>query len=46
MIGTEGAVFVDNSHRDVVLNTMQGGIMLPMSSMPGEPVGHVFAGLV
>lgn len=38
MIGTEGALIVDNSHRDVVLNTMQGGMVLPMSSMPGEPI--------
>lgn len=44
MVGTEGAVFVDNSHRDVVLNTMKGGMMLPMSSMPGEPVDHTYAG--
>jgi len=44
MIGTEGAVFVDNSHRDVVLTTMTGGMVLPMSSMPGEPVDHTYAG--
>ncbi len=44
MIGTEGAVFVDNSHRDVVLNTMKSGMQLPMSSMPGEPVDHTYAG--
>ncbi|MCL4800950.1 MAG: Gfo/Idh/MocA family oxidoreductase [Burkholderiales bacterium] len=44
MIGTEGALIVDNSHRDVVLNTMQGGMVLPMSSMPGEPVEHTYAG--
>lgn len=44
MIGTEGALIVDNSHRDVVLNTMQGGMVLPMSSMPGEPVDHTYAG--
>src|SRR5215218_4604371 len=36
MIGTEGAVFVDDSHRDVMVNTMKQGIQLPMSSMPGE----------
>jgi len=44
MIGTEGAVMVDDSHRDVVLNTMQKGMMLPMSTMPGEPVDHTYAG--
>ena len=44
MIGTEGAVMVDDSHRDVVLNTMQKGMVLPMSTMPGEPVDHTYAG--
>ena len=44
MVGTEGAVIVDDSHRDVVLNTMKGGMVLPMSSMPGEPVDHAYAG--
>ena len=44
MIGTEGAVMVDDSHRDVVLNTMQQGMVLPMSTMPGEPVDHTYAG--
>lgn len=44
MVGTEGAVFVDDSHRDVVINTMRSGMQLPMSSMPGEQVEHVYAG--
>jgi len=44
MIGTEGALLVDDSHRDVVLNTMQKAMVLPMSTMPGEPVDHVYAG--
>ncbi len=44
MVGTEGAIFVDDSHRDVVLNTMKSGMQLPMSSMPGEPVEHAYAG--
>lgn len=44
IVGTEGAVMVDDTHRDVVLNTMQKGMMLPMSTMPGESVGHVYAG--
>ncbi len=43
-IGSEGALMVDDSHRDVTLNTMKGGMVLPMSTMPGESVGHVFAG--
>jgi predicted dehydrogenase len=44
MIGTEGALFVDDSHRDVVLNTMSKGMQLPMSTMPGERVEHTYAG--
>jgi predicted dehydrogenase len=43
-IGTEGAVMVDDSHRDVVLNTMAQGMVLPMSTMPGEAVDHTYAG--
>lgn len=42
--GTEGMLVVDDTHRDVILNTMKNGIRLPMSTMPGESVGHVFAG--
>jgi predicted dehydrogenase len=44
MIGTEGALLVDDSHRDVVLNTVEKGMQLPMSTMPGERVDHTFAG--
>ncbi len=44
MIGTEGAVMVDDSHRDVVVNTVKNGMQLPMSSMPGEFVDHAYAG--
>jgi predicted dehydrogenase len=43
-VGTEGAVIVDDSHRDVVLNTMKGGMVLPLSTMPGEAVDHTYAG--
>ena len=43
-IGTEGALLVDDSHKDVVLNTMEKGMQLPMSTMPGEQVDHVYAG--
>jgi predicted dehydrogenase len=42
--GTEGALLVDDSHRDIVLNTMGKGMVLPLSTMPGEPVGHVYQG--
>jgi predicted dehydrogenase len=44
MIGTEGAIMVDDTHRDVCLNTMKRGIEFPISTMPGEKVGHVYAG--
>jgi scyllo-inositol 2-dehydrogenase (NAD+) len=44
MIGTEGAIMVDDSHRDVVLNTMSKGMQLPLSTMPGEFVEHTYAG--
>src|SRR5258706_1302184 len=44
MIGTEGALFVDDSHRDEIRNTMSKGMKLPMSTMPGERVEHSFAG--
>lgn len=44
VVGSEGALTVDDTHRDVVLNTIKGGMVNPMSTMPGESVGHVFAG--
>jgi predicted dehydrogenase len=44
MVGTEGALLVDDSHRDVVLNTMSKGMQLPLSTMPGERVEHTYAG--
>ncbi|MGE5096970.1 MAG: Gfo/Idh/MocA family protein [Betaproteobacteria bacterium] len=44
MVGTDGALLVDDSHRDVVLNTMGKGMQLPMSTMPGEFVEHTYAG--
>jgi scyllo-inositol 2-dehydrogenase (NAD+) len=44
MVGTEGAVMVDDTHRDVVVNTMKSGMQLPMSTMPGEAVDHTYAG--
>src|SRR5947199_3132032 len=43
-VGTDGAVMVDDTHRDVALNTMKSGMVFPMSTMPGEGVGHVYAG--
>ncbi len=42
--GTEGALMLDDTHRDHWLNTVQDGTRYPMSTMPGEQVDHVFAG--
>ena len=44
VVGSRGAILVDDTHRDVVLNTLQDGIVFPLSTMPGEKVGHVYAG--
>lgn len=44
MIGTKEALIIDDTHRDVVRHTENDGIHFPMSTMPGEFVGHVFAG--
>ncbi len=44
MIGTEGALIIDDTHRDTQLTTMKSGIVHPMSTMPGEPVEHTYAG--
>jgi scyllo-inositol 2-dehydrogenase (NAD+) len=43
-VATEGALLIDDSHRDIVLNTMKSGMVLPLSTMPGEQVGHVYQG--
>jgi scyllo-inositol 2-dehydrogenase (NAD+) len=43
-VGTEGAIMVDDTHRDVYATTMQKGIQFPISSMPGEFVNHTYAG--
>ncbi|MGH9213308.1 MAG: Gfo/Idh/MocA family protein [Acidimicrobiales bacterium] len=44
VIGTDGAILVDDSHRDIVLNTMEHGVHFPLSTMPGEKVGATYAG--
>ncbi|HLH70091.1 MAG TPA: Gfo/Idh/MocA family oxidoreductase [Candidatus Dormibacteraeota bacterium] len=43
-VGTEGAIFIDDSHRDLLLSTVKGGLTRPLSTMPGEQVGHVYRG--
>jgi myo-inositol 2-dehydrogenase/D-chiro-inositol 1-dehydrogenase len=42
--GTEGALVLDDTQRDNWLNTVSNGQVFPMSTMPGEQVGEVFAG--
>ena len=42
--GTEGSLFLDDTQRDNWLNTVSRGQEFPMSTMPGEQVGEVFAG--
>src|ERR1700704_655742 len=42
--GTEGALILDDTHREAWLNTVADGTRFPMSTMPGEQVDHVFAG--
>jgi scyllo-inositol 2-dehydrogenase (NAD+) len=44
MVGTEGAIMADDTHRDISVNTMKRGIEFPLSTMPGEKVAHVYAG--
>jgi predicted dehydrogenase len=44
IVGSDGALIIDDTHRDILLNTMKDGMQLPLSTMPGEQVGHVYAG--
>jgi scyllo-inositol 2-dehydrogenase (NAD+) len=44
VVGTDGALTIDDTHKEVQINTVKDGIQYPMSTMPGEPVDHVFAG--
>lgn len=44
IVGTDGTLTIDDSHKEVSLNTSKHGIRYPMSTMPGEEVDHVFAG--
>jgi predicted dehydrogenase len=44
VVGREGAVFVDESHRDLLLSTVVAGLVRPLSTMPGERIGPVYQG--
>lgn len=41
---TDGAMFIDDSHKDILLSTMGKGLMRPLATMPGQQVGHVYQG--
>jgi len=43
-VGTDGALVLDATHRDIVLNTVEAGVQFPLATMPGEYVDHVYAG--
>lgn len=43
-LGTDGALIMDATHKDIVLHTMKDGTQFPLSTMPGEYVDHVYAG--
>lgn len=44
VVGTEGAAFVDESHRDLLMSRVDEGLRRPLATMPGERVGHVYQG--
>ncbi len=44
VLGTDGAIIADDSHRDIVVNTAERGIEFPLSTMPGEVVDQMYAG--
>lgn len=44
IIGTDGSIIADDSHRDIVINTAENGIQFPLSTMPGEVVDQMYAG--
>jgi predicted dehydrogenase len=43
-VGSDGAMFIDDTHRDILFNTVEKGTVLPISTMPGEPIGHIYQG--
>ena len=44
VLGTDGALLMDASHKDIIFNTVDKGVQFPLSTMPGEFVEHVYAG--
>jgi predicted dehydrogenase len=44
VLGTEGVIFADETRRDLMISTVGQGLQIPLSTMPGEQLDHVFAG--
>lgn len=44
VLGTNGTLTLDDTHRDIVLNTVDDGALFPLSTMPGEFVDQTYAG--
>lgn len=44
VVGTDGALLMDASHKDIIFSTEKDGVRFPLSTMPGEFVDHVYAG--
>ncbi len=43
-IGQDGSVFVDDTSRDIMVQTVERGVEFPLSTMPGEYVGDMYSG--
>jgi scyllo-inositol 2-dehydrogenase (NAD+) len=43
-VGTDGAVFIDDSHKDILVTSVDKGLQRPLATMPGQQVGHVYQG--
>ena len=44
LICSEGAMFIDDTHKDTILTTMKSGAQRVLATMPGQPTRHVYQG--
>ena len=44
LVGTDGTVMIDDTHKEIVHNTSTDGVQFPLSTMPGEYVESTYAG--
>ncbi len=44
VVGTDGAVMIDDTHKEIIYNTSEHGVQFPLSTMPGEYVEDMYAG--